>query len=376
MLINYSWVSRNICALRSLRFVLLFASLLFSTLSAQAWQATGTFIDRKQSDDLRIFSYNMYWDSLFDRYYHYPDGFIATSTPELERLHQAVNADIYAFQEVRRSASEIADIFNEIAPLQDERRWVATSSRNQVIVSSYEFIFEDQGVNDSRRGIATALIDLPDQQFEHDLYLLNNHYPCCGGDDSEYSRLWETDAILAHLHDARNSGGDFTLAENTHMVVLGDLNIVRRQDPLINLIRGNILHETQFGPDSPPDWDGSWLADAHPFHNDLLVDDYTWRNDRDIYEPGRLDYILYSDSTLELAKTFVLNTGTMTERQLIDSGLEQGDIALSIEWGTYDHLPLIADFNEAEIKFIPMPSASLLMIGLFSFLIVQRRVSP
>ena len=58
-----------------------------------------------------------------------------------------------------------------------------------------------------------------------------------------------------------------TCPPNTPMAVMGDLNIVDSLDPLNNLITGNIVNEATYGADSPPDWDGTVLADAHPVHN-------------------------------------------------------------------------------------------------------------
>ena len=80
------------------------------------------------------------------------------------------------------------------------------------------------------------------------------------------------------------------------MAVVGDFNIVEGLDPLNTLIDGNIFDQSTYGADSPPDWDGSSSLDARPLHNIVGPDDYTWRNDSSQFDPGRLDYVIYTDS--------------------------------------------------------------------------------
>jgi len=124
---------------------------------------------------------------------------------------------------------------------------------------------------------------------------------------------------------------------------VGDLNIVESLDPLNTIITGNIFNEATYGADSPPDWDGTSLADAHPLHNGVGPDDYTWREDSSIYDPGRLDYVLYTDSVVSTPTRFLLNTTTMTPAQLAATGLQALDSANSP--GNFDHLPLVIDFR-------------------------------
>jgi hypothetical protein len=137
------------------------------------------------------------------------------------------------------------------------------------------------------------------------------------------------------------------------MFVVGDLNIVGSLGPLNTLLTGDIFDDDEdaYGPDSPPDWDGSGLADAHPLHNGVGPADYTWRNDFGSFDPGRLDYILYTDSVASLTKKFVLNTVQMTGEQLAATGLQVFDITKDQEGFHYDHLPVVADFR--------LPSAQL-----------------
>jgi hypothetical protein len=128
--------------------------------------------------------------------------------------------------------------------------------------------------------------------------------------------------------------------------VLGDLNIVEGPQPLETLLDGNIVNNALFGPDSPPDWDGSRNADAFPLHNGAGPESYTWRNDLEPFDPGRLDYITYTDSALRLGKRFVLNTVAMSDALLASTGLQRFDAILDNVGQNYDHLPVVVDFRE------------------------------
>ncbi len=129
------------------------------------------------------------------------------------------------------------------------------------------------------------------------------------------------------------------------MAVVGDLNIVGSLSPLNTLLTGKIVNETSFGADSPPDWDGSPLADARPYHNGVGPADYTWRDDASAFDPGRLDFVLYTDSAVSIGKKFVLNTVTMSASDRAAAGLQTYDVTSDNSGVTYDHLPLVVDFR-------------------------------
>ena len=64
---------------------------------------------------------------------------------------------------------------------------------------------------------------------------------------------------------------------------------------------------------------------------------YTWYDAGNTYTPGRLDYLLYSDSVAEAANSFVLDTSKLSEAALARLGLDATDTAAS------DHLPVVLD---------------------------------
>lgn len=307
-----------------------FAILFYFAQCTTAWGQT--FLDRQNADDFRIVSYNMYWDELFED---------SSGRAELGRLINAVDADVYNFQEAAfTTAADAAFWFDSLAPLSGSESWQVHKGRNQLIVSRHDLAMQQTNVPNGARGIAMALVDLPDSYFANDLFLLNNHFPCC---TNEAGRQVEANAISAWLRDATTVGGNFDLAPNTGISVLGDLNIVGGPTPLITLIDGtNGL---------APDWDDTSLADVQPVHNATGSDDWTWRDDDSGFDPGILDYVLYTDSVLDVNHSYILNPSTMFDTDLQASGLQATDFKLDKSFGStrFDHLPLIVDFSATDI---------------------------
>ena len=325
-------------------------------LSSSAEGNTGTFIDRQQEDDIRVVSYNVLFETIF------PEE-NASQAAKFERVVLALDPDVLNMQEIwSHSASDVVQLLNSIAPLGGGASWFAHQGGDNIIASKYPLSLQATNTNPPKDGTALALVDLPDAIYGADLYVMNNHFSCCNesnppepDDAREDLRQQQADALVGWMDDARNPGGFITLAQDTPMLVVGDLNIINEPDlldPLGTLITGDIFHEATFGSDSPPDWDGTSLADAHPLHNGTGPADYTWRNDGSPFDPGRLDYILYTDSVLQMANNFILNTVAMTPAERAATGLSLFDITVDLAGSAYDHLPLITDFRlTASIPF-------------------------
>lgn len=321
---------------------------------------TGTFIDRQLSEDLRVVSYNILNNSIF------PDVNLIQAQ-KFGRVVNALDADIWNLQELTRPPSDVVDLLNGLQPLPGGATWHAHVGGDNTIVSKYPLsLTATTTIPNGSLGffdqVGLALVDLPDATFPADLYIMNGHFKCCGNNISpdipsseEFQRQEEADALANWMRDARTPGGFIDLPAETPMMVVGDLNIVNDPgllDPLGTLLSGDIFDEATFGPDSPPDWDGTSLADAHPLHNVGGPADYTWRNDLGSFDPGRLDYILYTDSILEEAHKFVLNTVDMTAGELAATGLQEFDITVDLVGQRFDHLPVVVDFR---FLFEPLP---------------------
>lgn len=324
--------------------------------SVQPWPGrapTGTFLDRAPEADLRLMDYNVLWNTLFEEE-------SAQGAAKFARLVRALDPDILTLQEIglpswKREqdpqardwkAADVVRLMNKIQPPPPSGTWYAHQAYDNVIVSKYPLRMSASNTRPrGQRQQALALVDLPDATFALDFYVMNNHYKCCGGEDNDPQRQQQSDAIIAWLRDARTPGGAIDLPPGTAIAVTGDLNIVGGFQPVQTLLNGDIRDEARYGEDFPPDWDDTALADLHPRHNIDGADDYTWRNDNDQWAPGRIDFIIYTDSVLEVAKKFVLNTTTMTDEDLRAAGLERFDVTVDNEGKEFDHLPLVVDFR-------------------------------
>ncbi|TWT78264.1 Endonuclease/Exonuclease/phosphatase family protein [Posidoniimonas polymericola] len=304
-----------------------------------------TFVDRFLETDLRVATYNVFFDANFS-----PNARTDPETPErFARVVNALDADVLNLQEIyNHSAQDVFELMSAVAPLPDGQQWHTHQYSDNVIVSRYPF----KSVS-GRNGWAEALIDLPDQHYDVDLFIMNDHYACC---NNEYSRQLSADRMIAHLQDLRTPGGRVDLPTQTPILILGDLNIVRSGRPLETLLNGGVVYE---GQDSPPDWDGTSLANALPLHNGVGPENYTWRDDSDVFDPGVLDFVLYTDSVLTTANKFVLNSTTMSATDLAATGLQPNDVFVRVDRGFYDHLPVVVDFRSTAV---PEPNAVLLLV--------------
>ena len=312
---------------------------LLAVASSGCRTAPSTFLERPDSSDLRVVSYNVYWDKIFpDEDQQQAEKFI--------RVVKALDPDVLNLQEIRRDAADVVAVMNAALPLPNGKSWHAFKGYTNVIVSKYPLkMTADRTDPPGQRDLAMALVDLPDDRFAVDLYVLNNHFKCCGDTENDRQRQQQSDAVINWLRDAGTAGGAIDLPRGTPFVIVGDLNLVGGPQPLDTLVTGKIIDTDAYGEPVAPDWDESSLTDAHPRHNAAGTTDYTWRNDNGQWDPGRLDFVIYSDSVLEAVHRFVLNTTTMSADLLVETGLQPMDVTLDQEGKRYDHLPVVVDFR-------------------------------
>jgi endonuclease/exonuclease/phosphatase family metal-dependent hydrolase len=324
------------------------------TITRDAVIESGTFVARPDDSDVRLVTYNILWNNIF------PDV-SAQNAARFARVMTALDPDIVAMQEIGvtswmrdrdpnvrdRTAADVAALMNEILPLGAGRTWHAHMAADDVIVSRWPLSMTAAAtVPAGDREQALALVDLPDDRFAIDFYVLNNHYKSSSSSpEFERRRQRQSDSIVAWIRDARTPGGEIDLPEQTAFAIVGDLNIVQGFQPIQTLLDGDIIDEAQYGDDFALDWDGTGITDAHPRHNVTLDDDYTWRNDGGDYPPGRLDFVIYSDSVLEAVHKFVLNTTVMTPAALTEAGLAAHDVTVDRDGARFDHLPVVVDFR-------------------------------
>jgi hypothetical protein len=146
---------------------------------------------------------------------------------------------------------------------------------------------------------------------------------CCGdrpGCPEDRIRLMEVNAIHAGVRQAL-AAGSFD-----GVIVAGDFNLVASRDPLDRLA-------------DALDVDGSALSVAEPLQLNGLSN-ATWLRRGSPFPPGRLDYVLYSDSSLRLLHSFVFRSTDLSTRWLRRHHLRPDDSDVAS-----DHLPLVSDFQ-------------------------------
>jgi len=279
-------------------------------------------LKKANSRVLRVMTYNVLSDGLFD----------AERSAYFDRIIGAVQPDIIGFEEIYNySAQETRDRVAEILDAGDTQSWHAAQAEPDIIVVSHYPILETYPVE----GNGAFLIDLQ-EQYSQQLLLIVAHPPCCANNEG---RQYELDAIMAFIRDAKQSGGALNLSENSPVMIIGDLNLVGYARQLQTVLSGTIVNQDSFGPSFSPDWDGTDFADLSP-RLTATPAYFTWYNPSSTYSPGRLDFIIYSDSVLEPLRSFVLFTPDMPTDSLDRYGLLSTDAILAS-----DHLPVVGDFD-------------------------------
>lgn len=107
-------------------------------------------------------------------------------------------------------------------------------------------------------------------------------------------------------------------------LISGDMNLVGSRPPL-DILRAGL------------DADASELdvVQAWPLGDDAM---YTWSDDSTPFTPGRLDYVVYSDSNSKHTNAFVFNTRRLSDESLARMGMARDDSSCS------DHMPVVVDF--------------------------------
>jgi endonuclease/exonuclease/phosphatase family metal-dependent hydrolase len=282
-------------------------------------------LEKEDTSHLRLMSYNVLFNGLTD-----PERI-----PHFRRIMQALQPDVIAFNELfDTEAWEVKQFMDQYLPLSNSHGWYTAKVDYGNVTASRYPIAQTWEVYPGRR-ISAFLIDLPNQ-YPENLLAINAHLKCCNADET---RQDEVDAIAAFYRDIKAPEGDITLPTNTPFILMGDLNLVGDRQQLETLTTGNIINEQKYGPDEYPDWDQSFLHDLRSYHSDAR-ETYTWWDAESSFYPGRLDFMIYTQSVLKVEKHFLLRTGTMGSSRLQQYGLEQNDTREAS-----DHLPKVADFT-------------------------------
>lgn len=284
---------------------------------------------RQAPRHVRVVSYNVYEDNIFKR------------EEAFRRILKAVDADVINLQEIRRHKPEQ---IRELITRMLGGAWHVASGGDCFTLSRYPIartVPLTCGVG--------ALIDLSGGNYSTGLFVVNAHLT---GGSKDAIRRREADEIACLLRNLKTRVSEDAVPPGTPIVLLGDLNLVGSSRQLRTLLAGDIVNEDEFGDDFSPDWDGTPMTDLVPSHIAAL-EAYTWTSYRRRgFGPGRMDYIIHTDSAVPVANHYVLGTDSMSDAALAASGLRRDDTSASS-----DHLPLVADFVVRPAAGTPPPAS-------------------
>lgn len=275
-------------------------------------------LQRDPRSALRIMNWNVFRGANFT----HPDPFARTIA--------AINPDVILLQELpeQTSAQDLKD-FLERATQSDQWQVAlgtgggdlrcAIAARLPLRESLQSVPLPNQPDRTVRA--AGAFIDAGDRR----LLAVAVHLRCCGraGGPEDQQRLHEvralSDAMTAALRANPCDG----------IIIAGDFNLVGTRDPMEVMAAGLDLDHTA-------------LRIAHPLNLDGRSH-ATWADPSQPFAPGRLDYFLYSDSSLEISRTFVYDSQHLNARWLTHYGVHPTDTR-----DASDHRPMVADLLWSE----------------------------
>lgn len=274
---------------------------------------------RLNESDIRVVSYNTLNEGILDN----------NRRDYFKRILQSIDPDIIALQE-HSDWDEILEIIQSWFP---QEQWYASWTYRDLVILSRFQIIHDANIISSERTMA-ALLDTEDELGDN-LLIFNSHLSCCDNNDSRQEQVDEFSGVWRNW--VQNGDGPFELEYGTPFIHLGDFNYVGYKQQVETLKNGDIVNENQFGIDFLPDWDSTAIIDLFSRQTHKRMG-YTWRNDGSSFNPGKLDYLFFSDASVDTGKHYILNTLAMDQGALDNNNLQFEDTQEAS-----DHLPLVFD---------------------------------
>jgi endonuclease/exonuclease/phosphatase family metal-dependent hydrolase len=264
---------------------------------------------RHLGTDVRIVSLNTYYEGLSD-----PERADA-----LGRLLNSVDGEVYCFQEEWQS-KDPGETMKRLMPLEDGSQWYIHKihGHSNVIVSKYPL----KALPSKNNHYAAACIELKGKR----LYVISVHLSAMGyiGSKEDIFRIRQANAIMETIgHINRGEYNDNDLTSKPGIVIAGDFNLVGSRTPL------------DLMTDKKDDGLKDWLVP-----NLIGESVITWRGGlKETFAPGKLDYVIYSNKTLEPQNGFVIDSELLNQNELKQLKLENTDSKVS------DHLLITVDFK-------------------------------
>ena len=263
-------------------------------------------IQKSSPTHLRVMTYNVEHDGLMHGIFG----------PRITQIIEAINPDIITFNELWDTpASTVKSILDTLLP-QAGGWFTAKLFSGNVTASRYPISWNESINPEDRMLISNIQLGAP---WSSPIFIANLHLKCC---DDDERRQDQVDDFVHFYRDLKDSASG--ILWGTPFIVMGDMNFVGDYRQLRTILQGDVVQESIYGPDEAPDWDGTPIKACMPHLNDSR-DIYTWPGTGSSYYPGKLDYIFYSDYSLQLEKSFVYHT-------------DPAPLAS-------DHLPVVADFS-------------------------------
>ena len=263
---------------------------------------------RKPGTDVRIVSFNTYFEGLSD----------PNREDAMGRLLNSVAGDVYCFQEEWKTEGH-GGILKRLMPLGNEKQWYIHKVSGNVIASKYPLKI----LPSKNSRYAAAYIKSGDNY----LFIINVHLSAMGYIDSREDRLRirqanDIIATIADIHRGRHNE-DEPPGTKPAIAIVGDFNLVGSRTPL-----DRIIGKKSYGLKH-------WLIP-----NLIGESIVTWRGgSRASFAPGKLDYVIYSAKNLMPKNGFILDSELLNQRQRKQLKLDVADSKLS------DHLLIAVDFQ-------------------------------
>lgn len=277
-------------------------------------------MDKLNAAHTRVLSYNVLRDDLFaqDKQVYF------------SRILQAIQPDLVGFQEIyQNGSSQTAAKIASILPITPGQWYHAKVEPDIIAISRYPILAT---YDISPGGNGAFVIDMDPMK----LLFIVAHPPCCANDEGRQS---EMDGIMSFVRDAKNGLGPTNLPPNSPILIVGDMNLVGLNQQVKTLLTGDIVNQGLYGADFQPDWDDTDMEDVKPPTTGTPFS-MTWYNENSAFSPGRLDYIVYSGSVVQLENSYTLFTPALSSVELNSHNLQADDVVEAS-----DHLPLVADFT-------------------------------
>ena len=243
-----------------------------------------------------------------------------SQAPKLSRLIDAMDADVYCFQEeYNSSANQIKSLLQSIDPLGNGATWNVHKNNDCVVASHYPLV----PLPSLNTKYAAAVVDLGGGEG---VILFSIHPKCCGyiGSSEDNQRITETQTMINALNQVRagTAGASLIPFADAPAMVIGDWNLVGSAGPL-----------DLFTDPAGPDMRDAYIA---PLAGDSFA---TWAGSASpgSFFPGRLDLMTVQRDALSVMNAFTLDTAKLDGSTLAALGLVAGDSAGS------DHVMVVAD---------------------------------